>query len=112
MKELYSVYGMEPVALLRGYGSRLRVRGEEWSETQGYKNAKRNNTAIRFATAILRRPAEQGWCNFAAATSTAALRDNLNIDGCGIVAPPSRPSRSSRASLLLDTPLSPLVLRT
>ena len=34
-----------------------------------------------------------------AAAKAAALRVNLNINGCSIVAPPARPSRSSRASL-------------
>ena len=40
-----------------------------------------------------------------AAAKAAALRVNLNITGCSIVAPPARPSRSSHASLL-DTLLS------
>ena len=34
-----------------------------------------------------------------AAAKAAALRVNLNINGCSIVAPLARPSRSSRASL-------------
>ena len=35
-----------------------------------------------------------------AAAKAAALRVNLNITGCSIVAPPARPSRSSHASLI------------
>ena len=44
-----------------------------------------------------------------AAAKAAALRVNLNINGCSIVAPPARPSQSSRASLI-DTLLSPFAL--
>ena len=40
-----------------------------------------------------------------AAAKAAALRVNLNITGCSIVAPPARPSRSSHASLI-DSMLS------
>ena len=40
-----------------------------------------------------------------AAAKAAALRVNLNITGCSVVAPPARPSRSSHASLI-DSMLS------
>ena len=40
-----------------------------------------------------------------AAAKAAALRVNLNINGCSIVAPPARSSRSSRA-YLTDSVLS------
>ena len=63
-------------------------------------DCQRNNTAIRFATA-----AGAAFYNALkskvglAAAKAAALRVNLNINGCSIVAPLARPSRSSRASL-------------
>jgi hypothetical protein len=56
----------------------------------------RSSTVARRSSTVLQWLEEQIGL---AAAKAAALRVNLNINGCSIVAPPARPSRPSRACL-------------